>query len=245
MGDVVLRHLAAATPVARGDARRRPRGVECGYRRVARRRADGPAGARRPRAPRLHRPRPPGPGLRDGLADRADLVVCMDRGHRQTLASMARARAGDYRHERGWCCCGVRPAGRWGRRRPRPVLRRRRRLRALPRPGGGRLPGPRRPAGGRRPGRSGPDRARSGGAPTRIAVHGASGSGKTTLATALAARLGLARTELDALFHQPGWTELPTDEFRAEVASRVAGRPLGGRRQLPGRSATWCGTGPR
>ena len=28
-----------------------------------------------------------------------DLVVCMDRGHRQTLASMARARAGDYRHD--------------------------------------------------------------------------------------------------------------------------------------------------
>ena len=31
--------------------------------------------------------------------DDADLVVCMDRGHRQTLASMARARAGDYRHD--------------------------------------------------------------------------------------------------------------------------------------------------
>ncbi|MGD0882731.1 MAG: low molecular weight protein-tyrosine-phosphatase [Acidimicrobiales bacterium] len=31
--------------------------------------------------------------------DGADLVVCMDRGHRQTLASMARARAGDYRHD--------------------------------------------------------------------------------------------------------------------------------------------------
>jgi adenylate kinase family enzyme len=57
---------------------------------------------------------------------------------------------------------------------------------------------------------------------TRIAVHGASGSGKTTLATALAARLGVARTELDALFHQSGWTELPDDEFRAEVAVRVA-----------------------
>jgi protein-tyrosine phosphatase len=31
--------------------------------------------------------------------DGTDLVVCMDRGHRQTLASMARARAGDYRHD--------------------------------------------------------------------------------------------------------------------------------------------------
>jgi adenylate kinase family enzyme len=58
---------------------------------------------------------------------------------------------------------------------------------------------------------------------TRVAVHGASGSGKTTLATALAARLGVARTELDALYHQPGWTQLPVDEFRAEVAARAAG----------------------
>lgn len=31
--------------------------------------------------------------------DEVDLVVCLDRGHRQTLASMARARAGDYRHD--------------------------------------------------------------------------------------------------------------------------------------------------
>jgi protein-tyrosine phosphatase len=31
--------------------------------------------------------------------DSADLVVCLDRGHRQTLASMARARSGDYRHD--------------------------------------------------------------------------------------------------------------------------------------------------
>lgn len=59
--------------------------------------------------------------------------------------------------------------------------------------------------------------------PDRIAVHGASGSGKSTLARALAVRLGLERTELDALFHRPGWTELPDDEFRAEVARVVAG----------------------
>jgi len=51
--------------------------------------------------------------------------------------------------------------------------------------------------------------------PSRIAVHGASGSGKTTLATVIAARLGVAHTEL---FHQPGWTERPVDQFRAEVA---------------------------
>lgn len=58
---------------------------------------------------------------------------------------------------------------------------------------------------------------------TRIAVHGASGSGKTTLASALATRIGVVRTELDALFHQPGWTELPTDEFRAAVSRVVDG----------------------
>jgi adenylate kinase family enzyme len=57
--------------------------------------------------------------------------------------------------------------------------------------------------------------------PTRIAVHGASGSGKTTLATELAVRLGVPRTELDGLFHQPGWTRLATDEFRTVVAQEV------------------------
>jgi adenylate kinase family enzyme len=55
----------------------------------------------------------------------------------------------------------------------------------------------------------------------RIAVHGASGSGKTTLSRTLSDRLGLPRTELDALFHQPGWTRLATDEFRSAVG-RVA-----------------------
>ncbi len=32
----------------------------------------------------------------------------------------------------------------------------------------------------------------------------------------------MARTELDALFHQPDWTPLPADEFRAQVAARAA-----------------------
>ena len=44
------------------------------------------------------------------------------------------------------------------------------------------------------------------------------------LATAIAARLGVAHTELDGLFHQPGWTQRPIDEFRAEVAE-VVGAP--------------------
>ena len=65
--------------------------------------------------------------------------------------------------------------------------------------------------------------AGKGNIPSRIAVHGASGSGKTTLATAIAARLGVAHTELDGLFHQSGWTERPIDEFRAEVAEVVDG----------------------
>jgi adenylate kinase family enzyme len=58
---------------------------------------------------------------------------------------------------------------------------------------------------------------------TRISIVGASGAGKTTLARAAAARLQVPHIELDALFHQPGWTELPRAEFRAVVAERVAG----------------------
>jgi adenylate kinase family enzyme len=57
----------------------------------------------------------------------------------------------------------------------------------------------------------------------RIAVNGASGSGKTRLATALSRRLGLPRTELDALFHQPGWTPLDTGTFRRRVADVTGG----------------------
>jgi adenylate kinase family enzyme len=56
----------------------------------------------------------------------------------------------------------------------------------------------------------------------RISVVGNSGSGKSTLAVALAARLGIPHLELDAVFHQPGWTELPTDEFRRRVAEVAA-----------------------
>ena len=57
----------------------------------------------------------------------------------------------------------------------------------------------------------------------RTAVVGNSGSGKTTLARALAATLDVPRLELDALFHLPGWTELPTEDFRARVSEFVAG----------------------
>src|SRR3954454_14285166 len=52
---------------------------------------------------------------------------------------------------------------------------------------------------------------------------GTSGSGKTTVGRKLAARLGVAFIELDSVFHQPGWTELPREEFRARVQQFVDG----------------------
>jgi adenylate kinase family enzyme len=57
----------------------------------------------------------------------------------------------------------------------------------------------------------------------RVWVVGNSGSGKSTTGRALAAALGLTYTELDAIFHQPDWGELPTEEFRAAVGALVAG----------------------
>ncbi len=51
----------------------------------------------------------------------------------------------------------------------------------------------------------------------RVVVRGTTGSGKTTLAKAIARAYGLVHVELDALFHQPGWTTLPEDEFVARV----------------------------
>jgi adenylate kinase family enzyme len=58
--------------------------------------------------------------------------------------------------------------------------------------------------------------------PTRVSVVGSSGAGKTTFARDLAGRLGVPHTELDSIFHQPGWTALPVDDFRAAVRG-VAG----------------------
>jgi adenylate kinase family enzyme len=56
----------------------------------------------------------------------------------------------------------------------------------------------------------------------RVAIIGASGSGKTTLADAMAARLGVPHIEVDAIHHGPGWTEMPTPEFRARMERVVA-----------------------
>ncbi len=51
----------------------------------------------------------------------------------------------------------------------------------------------------------------------RVSVVGNSGSGKSSLAGELASRLGVAHVELDAIFHQPGWTELATEAFLQRV----------------------------
>ena len=57
----------------------------------------------------------------------------------------------------------------------------------------------------------------------RINVVGTSCSGKTTLARALAGRLDLPYTELDALFWDRAWKPMPAAEFDRRVASAVAG----------------------
>lgn len=54
----------------------------------------------------------------------------------------------------------------------------------------------------------------------RVLVVGSSGAGKTTMAAALAARLGLPHTELDALWHGPGW--VPRPEFERDVETMLA-----------------------
>ncbi|HEX3565995.1 MAG TPA: shikimate kinase [Acidimicrobiales bacterium] len=51
---------------------------------------------------------------------------------------------------------------------------------------------------------------------------GVSGLGKTTAGRRLAASLSVPFIELDAIFHQAGWRDLPTDEFRERVRDAVA-----------------------
>ena len=55
--------------------------------------------------------------------------------------------------------------------------------------------------------------------PRRILVAGTSGSGKTTLAGRIAATVGAPHTEIDALYHGPGWT--PRESFMRDVAAFV------------------------
>jgi adenylate kinase family enzyme len=56
----------------------------------------------------------------------------------------------------------------------------------------------------------------------RVSLVGVPGSGKTTVGRKLAASLGLPFVELDAIFHQPQWTELTRGDFRERVATAVA-----------------------
>jgi adenylate kinase family enzyme len=59
------------------------------------------------------------------------------------------------------------------------------------------------------------------GEPTRILVSGSSGAGKSTTAAAISEILGLPYTEIDSLFHGPGWQ--PRESFVAEVMALTAG----------------------
>ncbi|MBO9520399.1 MAG: AAA family ATPase [Nocardioidaceae bacterium] len=56
--------------------------------------------------------------------------------------------------------------------------------------------------------------------PRRILVNAGSGAGKTTLAIALGRQLGLPHTEIDALYHGPGW--VPRPEFLDDVRALAA-----------------------
>ncbi len=57
----------------------------------------------------------------------------------------------------------------------------------------------------------------------RISIVGTSGSGKTTLARQLSQRLAIPHVELDALHHEPNWTEAPIDVFRKRVEQSLSG----------------------
>ena len=57
--------------------------------------------------------------------------------------------------------------------------------------------------------------------PRRVAVAGVSGSGKTTLAARIAALTGGPHTDIDGLFHGPGWT--PRESFLDDVRDLLAG----------------------
>ncbi len=61
----------------------------------------------------------------------------------------------------------------------------------------------------------------------QIVIYGVTGSGKTTLARRLARELGLRHVELDSLYHGPGWTPTPPEEFRAKVQKELDASPAG------------------
>lgn len=57
----------------------------------------------------------------------------------------------------------------------------------------------------------------------RVSIVGTPGSGKTSVGRQVADRLDVAFVELDAIFHQPDWGELPSEDFRARVAEVLEG----------------------
>ncbi|MDO8147595.1 AAA family ATPase [Isoptericola sp. b515] len=57
--------------------------------------------------------------------------------------------------------------------------------------------------------------------PRRVLVAGTSGAGKSTLAGRISTLLGITHTELDGLYHGPGWTPRPA--FVTDVERLVAG----------------------
>ncbi|GAA3029060.1 toxin [Microbacterium dextranolyticum] len=63
--------------------------------------------------------------------------------------------------------------------------------------------------------------------PRRIRIVGTSGSGKSHLAALVAARTGLPRLELDAVFWDAEWTRRDLDEARGLVRAFVAAHPEG------------------
>jgi adenylate kinase family enzyme len=66
------------------------------------------------------------------------------------------------------------------------------------------------------------DRRRPVGRMQRVSLVGVSGAGKTTVGRNLAASLGVPFVELDAIFHQPDWAELPRHDFRERVCAALA-----------------------
>ena len=57
----------------------------------------------------------------------------------------------------------------------------------------------------------------------RVSIIGTSGSGKSTVGAFVADRLGVPYIELDSIFHQPNWTQLPVAEFERRVEEAAAG----------------------
>lgn len=56
----------------------------------------------------------------------------------------------------------------------------------------------------------------------RISVVGTSGSGKTTLARQISQRLGIPHVELDYLFWEPNWMQVPDDVMHTRLIQALS-----------------------